>query len=243
VIGTRRLLYEPLPALPAVVLFVALVALGLVTFNVVRYPRFNVPAARPPVIATVGPSAAAGSILTTGWIRDPHAMPGIGGGAGGCLAPVQRGSASLEICWQAYRLLGEEDPENDHYAVEVTATAHGRQGGAITWAVVQSHALPGAKSLEGGNSAFLELGPGQCRNISTQTSSFNLGVDRVVTACEHWRTAWAIQDLVDSDVRTTWECRSCLAGVIGDRDVSLVQLVTTEAGRVPMWELGADLGV
>jgi hypothetical protein len=228
-------MYEPVPVVRALVLLMACIVVFAAAFNLLDTSPAGVGVESPPVVATVGPAAAAA--LNVPFV-DASA---IAGGAGGCLSTVQRGSASMDICWQAYRLMNEEDVSADYYALEVTATAHGTQEGGIRWAVVQAetdHALSSIVS----DHQEVELAPGHCRNILATGGSGLMRVpSRVVTACERWRSGPPSGGFLTA--RTTWDCGGCTSPIIGHRDVSLVHLVSTLQGEVPSWRLAADLGV
>lgn len=231
-------MYEPAPTLRGLLLAAAGVVVLVAAVGALFYPRYIVNSDVPPPVATVAPAGDAGSIVTS------ESTFGVGGGAGGCLAPVRRGASSMEICWQAYRLLSEDDVDQDYYGLDVTATAHGAEAG-IKWAVVQAHPATGATSFSYGIEQETSLAPGHCLAVSASTSSFPVGPGTqrmVVLACEHWRSGLVTHGFQEDDVRTTWDCGSCLSGIVGDRDVSSVQLVVTDAGIVPSWELSADFG-
>ena len=104
--------------------------MAIVPFFALALQPVSIPAGSADVvIGTVAPADDAASLAPG---------EGFGGGAAGCLARVQRGSAWMDVCWQAYRLLGDEDGTQDYYALEVSGTAHGEAGSGIRWAVLKA---------------------------------------------------------------------------------------------------------
>lgn len=233
----RRLMYEPAPTLRGLLLVAATVVVLVTAVGGLFYPRYIVNSDVPTPVTTVAPAGDAGAIVTS------DSTSGVGGGARGCLTTIRRGPSSIEICWQAYRLLSEADVAQDYYGLEVTATAHGAEAG-IKWAVVQAHPATGAASFSSGIAQEISLAPGHCLAVAASDISLPVGpgTQRMVLACEHWRSETLTHQGQQDDARITWDCGSCLSGIVGDRDVSLVQVVVTNAGIVPSWELSADIG-
>ena len=183
----------------------------------------------PPVAAVVGPAPGAGALL--------ESQDTISGTAQACLTAIRRGSSSIDLCWQAYRLPEEQDTQNDYYAIEVSASAHGGADG-MRWAVVEAESSIGSAL---GASAFSSLGPGACATLPVHVDN-QIGVGRIVLGCERWDTEAALGAGFDRSQQSNWLCLGCLFPVSGDRDVSLVQGVVVPQGEAPTWELGADLG-
>ena len=226
---TARILYQPAPKMPAALLGILGLMALLVGLGTGLYPR---PASAPdamPLVATIAPAANAGSLAT----NDTSDASGIGGGADSCTAPVRHGTSSLVICWQAYRLLNEEDELNDYYGLEVTATLHADGTGA-SWAAIRAHPTSGTwwpRSSQGQT----DFGPGTCGLITLDSGL--VGPTRSVVACEHWSSG-----STTDDGQATWNCGLCPWGVAGDRDLAFVQQLTVPNGVVPTWELSADFG-
>jgi hypothetical protein len=131
----------------------------------------------------------------------------------------------------------EEDMQNDYYAIEVSASAHGGSDG-MRWAVVEARSSIGDPTS---GSVFSSLGPGACTTLMVRTDN-QVDVARIVLACEHWDMEMLAEAGRDRANQANWVCLGCLFPVTGDRDVSLVQAVVVPEGEVPAWELGADLG-
>lgn len=228
-----RWLYGPSPALLGLTLAaVVILMLAAILPHLARVEL--TPRGAPPVITTAAPAADAAHAAMEG---------NIGGGAQGCPPSVVRGTARVDICWQAYRILNEEDQGDDYYVIEVTAIASGGSDG-MQWAVLRSHPVTGSPPFSAEDS--VDLGSGVCQTIVPGSESFAgfggaLGARRAVLACERWRIGSTSDDNAETDLQTDWSC-GCLFPVNGDRDISLIQTVSVRSGVVPSWQLGADVG-
>jgi hypothetical protein len=183
-----------------------------------------------PVLAIAAPAADAASLP----VGD-----GNGGGADGCIPRVRKALAFVDVCWQVYRQLNEDDPRQDYYSLEITATAHGDPAAGMKWAVVRTraHGLAPSSISEQATSE-VDLPGGSCVKLDLKVSGS--GPQRKVDACEHWQTGFRFPD---GFTGTVWTCGRCLTGFVGNREVSLVELGVSPQGKLPSWDVGVDVGI
>ncbi len=205
-------LYGPKPRLRAIVVLLYLIVVS--AFVVERVQGVNVHA-DPPVIATV--TAIEGTQTS------------------GCLPRVDRGESELEICWLAYptTIVDSFSSTSDYYALEITATAHGVGPIGIRWATVEADVQSPDQTTQESAGTTLMLPTGACQELPFLEDPGS--VNRDVLACEK-------DDVVGGDAHAwnRWACNLCLTGIVGDRDLSVVQLV--ESSQPPTWDIRADLG-
>ncbi len=165
---------------------------------------------------------------------DPETLPRTPAGSA-CLQSITRPAGRMDLCWGAYRDPHDSDPTQDYYRFKVFGTIFGSVGSGVRWASVLA-GLVGEPS----NNVFLnwprDVFDGPCQQVEVSLGIGPVEVEEICgrTTGNDGRAPWSY--------RVTWTCVECLVPDHENRALSLHQWIAVPQGRVPTWEIFADLG-
>jgi hypothetical protein len=196
------------------------------------------------VIALAGATAACGSTVR---VPDEAALPLVfrtvfqGEVAPDTTEPNGQGCTQIDrpagpwsLCWAAFRESNEDDPTQDYYHFRVYGTFGGEAGTGVRWASVRVRLVD-----EPSNNVFLSWPDGDFEGPCDQVNfSLGAGPPKQATLCRRTtgspgREPWSY--------RVTWTCE-CQVPDHADRSLPLHQWVAVPQGKIPTWEIFADLG-
>lgn len=194
-----------------------------------------------PTVPNEAPSAHVASAILNGEIppdmtdgTDPDTIPRSPYGQE-CVDQVERPAGAMSLCWEAYREPRESDPTQDYYRLRVYGTFGGASGTGVRWMSVR------ARLIGDPTSGVFEVWPSGVVEGSCARVPVPFGANELDAATVCGRTEGTTNKDTWSQT-VTWTCVGCLSPDHADREIALYEWVALAPGKVPNWEIYADLG-
>jgi hypothetical protein len=154
--------------------------------------------------------------------------------AGGECVQINRPAGPWTLCWGAHRDPRDGDPTQDYYRFNIGGSFGGEGGTGVRWAAVRVRLVDGPS-----NNVYRTWPKGVFDGPCEQIEVSLVGPPMLETLCGRTTATTSTEDWSQ---RVTWTCEGCLGPDHADRTLPLHQWVAVPQGKVPTWEIYADLG-
>ncbi len=152
-----------------------------------------------------------------------------------CLSRIERPEGWLDLCWEAFREMGDGSPTQDYYGLRVYGTFSGEGGSGARWTAVRARLL--GEPSQNAMSAW----PNGTYDGPCQEQPVDLQLSRIATEMVCGLTTGVLR-ASDWSVIVTWSCAGCVWPDHSPRNLALYEFVAVPEGTVPNWEIFADVG-
>jgi hypothetical protein len=186
---------------------------------------------------TPPPSLAGEAAFARTTLQSPDPLESLDPGAtswivaSDCPSRVLRGTAYVDLCWNAARQR-DEDASQDYFTLEISGTF----GGGARWLIIEAHPLdPGPLLRTEGLPRGRSTG---CHAMTFDSGAVLRGAaegslcGRLDAGPGAYAGVWHVN----------WTCEPCLPLDETDRPIRLQLEVVVEEGTLPNWDLVAGLG-
>ena len=152
-----------------------------------------------------------------------------------CLPRIERPEGSIDLCWEAFREMGDGSPTQDYYGLQVYGTFFGEGGTGARWTAVRARLLgePSNNVLTSWPSGTYD-GPCQQQRVDLQLTHV---ADETLCGL-----TTGVMNASDWSATVTWSCVGCVLPDKASKGLILYEFVAMPEGTIPNWELFADVG-